>query len=218
VYVKNVGYPRIVKPNSKSQGRGVAKIYSEAELRIALTDIFEIDNIVLIQPFVQGTDYRIVVYKDKVMMAYARSPLTVTGDGVQTVRELLPAKNISLSLVEVRLKREYDLGLDSIPKSGQGLQLLDNANLSTGGAAIEVTDVINDSTKSLAVKAVRDMGLTFAGIDILTTSDIAKPMVEYVIVEINAMPGLEHYASMGETQLSRVESLYQYIVKDSLRV
>ncbi len=149
-------------------------------------------------------------------MAYARSPLTIVGDGAQTVRELISVRNISLPVVEVRLKREYNLTIDSIPASGQVVQLLDNANLSTGGTAEDVTERIHESTQKLAVAAVREMGLAFAGIDILTTGDIAKPMVEYVIVEINAMPGLEHYASMGEEQLQRVKSLYQEIVRDSV--
>jgi len=215
-YVNKVGYPRIVKPNSKSQGRGVAKVYSESELRMALTEIFLIDNIALIQPFIRGTDYRIVVYKDRVMMAYSRSPLTITGDGARTVRELLPIQNISLPVVEVRLKREYNFSLDSIPHVGQVVQLLDNANLSTGGTALEVTEILHKDTKELVVRAVHDLGLTFAGVDILTTDDITKPMLEYVIVEVNAMPGLEHYASLGTTQLIRVRSLYEEIVKDAV--
>lgn len=217
-YLHKAGYPRIVKPNSKSQGRGVAKVYSESELHTALTLIFLIDNIALIQPFVTGTDYRIVVYKDRVMMAYSRNPLTIIGDGIHTVRELLPIHAISPPTMEARLRREYDYTIDTIPKVGQTIQLLDNANLSTGGTAQDITDLISEDTKKLAVRLTRDMGLNFAGIDILTTDDITRPMIEYVIVEVNAMPGLEHFAALGELQLARVKMLYQKIVRDSLQI
>ncbi|MFA6006837.1 MAG: hypothetical protein WC764_03905 [Candidatus Paceibacterota bacterium] len=213
-YAEKVGYPRIVKPNSKGQGRGVAKVYSDEELKLALINIFAIDNIALIQPCVPGTDYRVVVYKDKVVAAYSRTPLIIFGDGIKSIRELLPAYDIPLPTIVSRIKREYNLTLDSIPKNGERLQLLDNANLSTGGQARDMTDTICDNAKELAIKAVKDLGLNLAGVDILTTDDIEKSMVEYVIVEVNSMPGMEHYSALGPDQLERTRRLYIDIVQD----
>jgi len=207
-------YPRIVKPNSKSQGRGVFKVHTPTELREAFQSIFMIDNIALVQPCIPGTDYRIVVYRDQIIAAYSRTAPHVAGDGVHTIAELITSPTIPWDTVTERLMRLHQLRPESILEAGRELTLLDNANLSTGGRAEDVTDKLHPSIRKLAVDIVHQMNLTFAGLDLLTTDTIHEPVVNYVIVEVNAMPGLEHYAALGPDAALRVRALYRRILND----
>ncbi|MBC1220616.1 cyanophycin synthetase, partial [Nostoc sp. UCD120] len=90
--------------------------------------------------------------------------------------------------------------------------LLDNANLSTGGEAVDFTESIHPDFQKLAVSITKDMQLRLAGVDILA-SDITSPIVDYTILEVNGAPSLSHYASFGEVQTKRVENLYLKILK-----
>jgi D-alanine-D-alanine ligase-like ATP-grasp enzyme len=108
--------------------------------------------------------------------------------------------------------KEMNLSKRSILKKDQKVFLLDNANLSTGGEAIDCTHEIHKSFRNLAVSATKDMGLRLCGVDILT-KDITLPCKEYVILELNAAPGLDNYASIGKEQRDRVDNLYLEILK-----
>ena len=105
------------------------------------------------------------------------------------------------------------MNLKSILDKGQAVFLLDNANLSTGGDAIDVTDKIHRDFQSLAVRITKDMGLRMCGVDLITSGDISKPLKEYVVIEINSAPGLDNYASIGNKQKERVDELYLRVLK-----
>jgi len=224
-YARALGYPVIVKPNNGSQGRGVTKAWNGRELARALRAIFARENVALVQRPVAGADYRIVVLDSAVVCAYRRTPLAVTGDGRATIRELLQRKHEAFAAsgrdttiprddfrIPLHLRRLH-LTLDSIPAAGMQIGLMDNANLSTGGEAVDVTARIHPTVRVMALALTRDMGLRYAGVDILTPAPIDTALADYVVLEINTAPGLDHYAQIGPAQQAVVEAMYTQILR-----
>ncbi len=224
-YAQQLHFPVIVKPNSGSQGRGVSLVHTRAEFYSAMRIIFKQDRVALVQQPVTGKDYRIVVLDNNIISAYERIPLSVVGDGCSTIIKLLKAKqkqfvatsrDTSIKLDDPRIKNKLErqkLSFASIPKKGDRIFLLDNANLSSGGDSIDVTEKLHRGFKKLAVKLTRDMGLRFCGVDLMVIGDISKEPGEYWILEINAAPGLDHYAKIGKAQVKVVEDLYLQVLK-----
>ncbi len=226
-YAKKVGYPLIVKPNSGSQGTNVALVHSEKDFVHALTTVFKHDKVALVQKPAPGRDYRIVVLDDEIISAYERIALNVTGDGTHTIAQLLQKKQRSFVLskrdtliksddprIRAKLKTQK-LRLSSRLQRGQTVFLLDNANLSTGGDAVDVTDSLHASFKKMAMRLTRDMGLRLCGVDIMT-ADITKPG-KFCVLEINAGPGLDHYVKTGPAQKKLVENMYRTVLKSLAR-
>jgi len=224
-YAESLGFPVILKPNNLSQGTLVTKVYNKREYYRAARKILRKTPVMLVQRFYGGHDYRIVVLDDEVISAYQRIPLFVVGDGKSSIRKLAAGKqrhyqkigrDTEIDLDDFRigqkLKRQR-LHLDSVPDRGAKVYLLDNANLSTGGDAVDVTQAIHPDFKCLAVNITKDMGLRMCGVDIITAADISLPMSDYVIIEINSAPGLDNYASMGAEQQDRVDELYLKVLK-----
>ena len=227
-YVEKLGYPVIVKPNSKSQGSGVCVVWNKKELISSLKSIFKGDNIAIVERYLPGLDYRIVVLDSEVISAYERIPLSVVGDGKNSILSLLKHKqgqfisslrDTRINFVDTRIKtklRRQGFSLKSVLKKGQQVFLLDNANLSTGGDSLDVTNVIHPGFLKIAINLTRDMGLRMAGVDIMVTKgDITKNPKEcrYYIIEINSAPGLDHYATTGQAQQKKVEDMYLKVFK-----
>jgi len=224
-YAQEIGFPLIVKPNSGSQGRGVARVGNEQEFLRAINVIFEMDRIALVQTLVPGKDYRFVVLDDRIISAYERIPLNVTGDGVHTILQLLENKQRYFNSIGRDTKIQSDdpriaetlalrrMILDSVLEKSQNVPLLSNANLSSGGDAVDVTDQVSEELKSLCVKLTADMGLRLCGVDLMLQEGIQGNVANYYILEINAAPGLDHYANIGEKQERVVEDLYLEILK-----
>lgn len=224
-YAKKLGFPVIVKPNGGSQGKGVVLAHSIKDVDRALSAIFKIDRVALIQKRVTGRDYRIVVLDEKIISAYERIPLNVIGDGRSSIKHLLEKKaqlfeklgrDTKLHLKDARIGhklREQGLSMRSVLSKGAQVFLLDNANLSSGGDSVDVTETIHPSYKKIAVQLVKDMGLRFSGVDIMTEGAIDKHARRYHILEINDTPGLDHYASSGKKQRKIVEDLYLQVLK-----
>ena len=225
-YALTLGFPVIVKPNSKSQGVGVQKVDNKEDFFTAIDAVFNIykDPVVLIQRPVIGQDYRILVLDNEVIAAYRRTPLCVIGDGHSTISDLLQKKQdefanagrdtrIRLNDIRIPTKlRKMALGLSSVPAHGQIIELLDNANLSTGGDAQDVTNIVNDGYIKMAVGLTADMGLRFSGVDIITPNPIDQPLSDYTVIEINAAPGVDYYVRIGYKQQQIVEDLYEKIL------
>ncbi|OGF20393.1 hypothetical protein A2Y83_02755 [Candidatus Falkowbacteria bacterium RBG_13_39_14] len=113
-----------------------------------------------------------------------------------------------------KLKRS-GLTVDSVPSLEERIFLLDNANLSTGGDSVDVTDIVHLEFSDLAVQLTRDMNLRLCGVDIMVDGSIIDPPVsgKHWVLEINAAPGLDHYVKMGEAQEKIVEGLYSEILR-----
>lgn len=228
VYAKKLGYPVITKPNSRSQGTGVTLAHNAQELRKALAFIFIEDKVAIVEEYRPGADYRIVVLDDKVISAYERQPLSVVGDGTSTIARLLKKKqsyfiavgrDTKLDFTDPRMLAKLQrqkLSLKSILPKGQKIVLLENANLSDGGDSVDVTETMHSGFRTLAISLAREMGLRMTGIDLMIEKgSIEKPPVKngYYFIEINATPGLDHYASTGKKQKKIVEDMYLEILK-----
>jgi D-alanine-D-alanine ligase-like ATP-grasp enzyme len=223
-YAKSLGFPVIVKPINLSQGKLVTKVYNKTEYYQVAKKILRINSGLIVEKFYLGKDYRIVVIDNEVMAAYQRLPLSVIGDGKSSVLELLHHKQDNflqsgrkkiIDFDDFRIKqklKKQNLNFNSIIPNGKIIYLLDNANLSSGGEAIDVTETIHPDFQKLALNVAKDMGLRLIGLDIIT-QDITRPMVDYVIIEVNGSPSLTHYASIGDIQIQRVEKLYLKILQ-----
>ena len=226
-YARRLGLPVIVKPNSRSQGRGVCKVHNRKEFMRAAAAVFRRDRVLLVQRFVDGHDHRIVVLDGDVISAYERLPLAVRGDGASTIRQLVQAKqrhfvasgrDTEIDLTDMRIPMHLarrGFSLDSVLEDGASTTLLDNRNLSTGGDAVDVTDEMHDGYKRFAADVTRDMGLRFCGVDVMVDGDIreAPRQGHHWIIEINAAPGLDHYAASGARQEAVVDALYLNVVE-----
>lgn len=224
-YAQKLGFPLVVKPNGGSHGQGVFLVQDKKQFYRAMRLIFKENRIVLVQPVVHGRDYRIVVLDKQVISAYERIPLSVVGDGSSTITQLLKKKqksfragsrDTSIKLDDVRIAhklRAQKLTLRSVPERGKCVQLLDNANLSSGGEALDVTKPMHRDFKKVAIKLTRDMGLRLSGVDIIVAGDIREKPKKYWILEINAAPGLDHYVKTGAAQQKIVENLYLKVLK-----
>ncbi len=220
VYAEQLGFPVIIKPNSGSQGTGVALVHTKEEFYKGMRTIFKRDKVALVQKLVPGKDYRLVVLDDMVISAYERVALSITGNGTSTIRELLTQKqsefnddlrDTHIKINDPRIANKLlrqDFSFDSVPQHGVQIFLLDNANLSTGGDSVDVTDVVHPDFKKIAIKLTKDMGLRLCGVDLMVNGDISKQPEEYWVLEINAAPGLDHYAKSGMKQEKIVEDLY----------
>lgn len=227
-YAKNLGYPLITKPNSQSQGSGVCLVWDSRELKRALIEIFKHDRVAIIERYLPGRDYRIVVLDGEIISAYERIPLSVVGDGKKSILQLLKVKqnlfiktnrdtriNFEDRRIKIKLRRQ-NLSFKSILPKGKKVFLLDNANLSTGGDAQDITHTIHPSFKKIAINITQDMGLRICGVDLMVTQGdiIQNPkQCSYFVIEINAAPGLDHYVTTGLKQKKIVEAMFLKVLK-----
>ncbi|MBI4093229.1 MAG: hypothetical protein HY420_04870 [Candidatus Kerfeldbacteria bacterium] len=175
----------------------------------------------------RGRDYRLVVLDDEVISAYERIPLNIVGDDKTSIQRLLQMKQrlfiaakrgtrikVDDPRIAEKLKRQ-GLALRSVPSLGERVFLLDNANLSSGGDAVDVTASVNIAFRQLAVRLTSDMNLRLCGVDLMVDGHISGPPVpgKYWVLEINAAPGLDHYAKTGKAQKRIVEELYLKVLR-----
>jgi cyanophycin synthetase len=202
-----LGVPVVVKPQDGNQGRGVAtNLTTREQILAAYQAAHHESDSVLVEKFAQGQDYRVLVVGGKVVAAARREPAHVIGDGQRTIRQLIDFVNSDprrgehhatvlskIKLDEVSLSVLADQGYtpESIPPSGKLVLIRRNANLSTGGTAIDVTEYVHPEVAARAIDAAKIVGLDIAGIDVVA-KDISRPLEEQggVIIEVNAAPGL----------------------------
>ena len=225
-YARSLGWPVIVKPNSGSQGVGVSRVATRVDFYRAARACLRLDDVMIVQRFVTGRDFRLVVLDDKVIQAYERLPLTVVGDGRATIRQLLARRErefrragrdtrldptdpeIALALSERRLS------LDSVLPRARAAVLRANANLSSGGEAVDARAGLHPGFAKVAVRMTREMGLRICGVDLLLRSgSLADAPTSYVVIEINARPGLDDFHTGGTAQQHRVDALHVLLLK-----
>ena len=206
-----IGLPVVVKPQDGNQGKGVTVNIMTREQLDAAYDAAAVHGEVMVEKFLPGFDFRLLVVGDKLIAAARRDPPQVIGNGTSTVRDLIDEQNLdprrgeghATSLTKIRLddialSRLESLGLtpDSIPTRGQRVVLRNNANLSTGGSATDVTDTVHPEVAARAVDAAQMVGLHICGVDMVCES-VQRPLEEQHggIVEVNAAPGLRMHIS-----------------------
>ncbi|MFZ4552653.1 MAG: cyanophycin synthetase [Aquabacterium sp.] len=211
VVAQEIGLPVVCKPQDGNQGKGVTvNIQSREQLDIAYKAAADIGQ-VMVEKYLPGNDFRLLVVGDKLVAAARRDPPHVIGDGVHTVRELVDQVNAdprrgtghATSLTKIRFDDIAIARLDmqglkpeSVPMQGQRVILRNNANLSTGGTATDVTDDVHPEVAARAVAAAQTIGLEICGVDVLAES-VHRPLEEQSggIVEVNAAPGLRMHLS-----------------------
>jgi cyanophycin synthetase len=202
-----IGLPVVVKPQYGNQGRGViTNLTTREQVLAAYAAAREEGSSVMVEKFARGGDYRILVVGDKMVAAARRESAHVIGNGRSTIRELVDEVNrdprrsddhatvltkIKLDPIALALIGEQGFSPDSVPPQGTRVLIRRNANLSTGGTAADVTDLVHPQVAARAVEAARMIGLDIAGVDIVAM-DVSCPLEEQggVIVEVNAGPGL----------------------------
>ena len=217
VAAQEIGLPVVVKPQFGSQGNGVSiNLLSEQQVLDAFDNANAFKCSVVTESFKEGADYRILVIGEKMIAASLREPAQVIGDGVSTIAQLVAAVNrdprraeshagvlspIPLDPISLAVLASQELDLGSIPDKGNKVLIRKNANLSTGGTAKDVTDLVHPQVATLAISAARQLGLDISGVDIIT-SDISKPLAETngAVVEVNAGPGLRMHLEPSEGQ------------------
>lgn len=206
-----IGLPVVLKPLDGNQGKGVTvNIVSRDHLEVAYRAAEEHGQ-VMVEKFLPGNDYRLLVVGKQMVAAARRDPPQVIGDGVATVRELVEQVNAdprrgeghATSLTKIRLDEiaiarlnVQGLTADSVPEKGRRVVLRNNANLSTGGTATDVTDDVHPEVAARAVAAAQMIGLHICGVDMVCES-VLKPLEEQNggVVEVNAAPGLRMHLS-----------------------
>ena len=206
-----VGLPVVVKPQDGNQGKGVSvNITDRAAFDAAYATAVRY-GVVLVEKFLPGHDYRLLVVGNKLVAAARREPPLVVGDGKHTVRQLVDQVNAdprrgtghSTSLTKIRFDdiaigrlREQGLEPESVPVKGRRVILRNNANLSTGGTATDVTDDVHPEVAARVIEAAQMVGLDICGVDVVCES-VMRPLEEQNggIVEVNAAPGLRMHIS-----------------------
>src|SRR5450830_1880994 len=207
-----IGLPVVIKPKDGNQGKGVTvNITTKEQMTAGFVAAAEFRDDIMVERYLPGNDFRLLVVGDKLVAAARRYPPQVIGDGASTVRQLVDRVNLdprrgnghSTSLTKIRFD---DIALaslaaqgyeaDSVPPRGKRVILRNNANLSTGGAATDVTDDVHPEVAARAVAAAHMVGLDICGVDLVCDS-VLKPIEEQGggVVEVNAAPGLRMHLS-----------------------
>lgn len=215
---ERIGYPVVVKPLNANHGRGISVGMEDAETVAAAFDLAQENNRdsrgVIIESFVQGLDHRMLVVNGALVAVSKRVPGHIVGDGKQTVEQLVeevnsdPRRGVGhekvLTRIELDAKAlehldELDYTIETVPPAGDVVFLRSTANLSTGGTAIDVTDIVHPDNRDMAVRAVKAIGLDIGGVDFLS-ADISRSYKENGagICEINAAPGFRMHVAPSE--------------------
>ncbi|PIC83965.1 bifunctional glutamate--cysteine ligase GshA/glutathione synthetase GshB [Sporosarcina sp. P1] len=222
--------PFVVKPKTTNYGIGISIFKDGAsyeDYKKAISLAFDEDSSVLVEEFLEGTEYRFFVLHDKVLAVMLRVPANVTGDGTHTIKELVEEKNrdplrgtdhrtplelIQLGELEVLMLKGQGYQLNSIPEDGEIVYLRENSNVSTGGDSIDVTDQVSEDYKKIAVDAVAALGAKISGIDLII-EDLDVPAANpgaYGIIEANFNPSMymHIYPYKGKTRRVTTDILH----------
>src|SRR2546427_2430676 len=212
-----IGYPVVTKPLDGNHGRGVSlDLRSDEDVRRGFDRAIEQtrSGVVVVESFIQGNDYRVLVIDGHMVAVAQRVPAHVIGDGEHTVRELVDITNrdsrrgighekvltrIKVDSAAEELVRRQGFDLEAVPPKGTFVKLAATGNMSTGGISIDRTWEADHDNVEIAEEAARVVGLDVAGIDFLTP-DISQPVRETggAIVEVNAAPGFRMHTHPTE--------------------
>ncbi len=215
-----LGFPVVTKPYNGNHGRGISiRLMSDEEVAKGFVTAREHSRSVIVETFLEGDDHRLLVVNGELIAATRRTPGHVVGDGKHTVAQLVeivnqdPRRGVGHEKVLTRLEIDAqaqmmlaraDLTAESVPEPGRVVYLRSTANLSTGGTATDVTDVIHPDNRDMAVRAVKAIGLDVGGVDFLS-KDITLSYREIGggICEINAAPGFRMHVAPSEGTAAR---------------
>lgn len=212
---ERIGYPVVTKPYNGNHGRGVSiALTTPEEVTAGFLRAQEISRSVIVESYITGHDHRMLVVNGELVAVSKREPGKVTGDGVRTIEQLVaevntdPRRGIGHEKVLTQIEiDEQAIGLldklgytaQSVPRAGEDVYLRLTANLSTGGTASDMTDVVSPDNAEMAVRAIQAIGLDVGGVDFLTP-DITQSYKDIggAICEVNAAPGFRMHMAPSE--------------------
>jgi cyanophycin synthetase len=213
--IDKIGYPIVLKPVNGNHGKGATtNIKTWEDAVIALEAAQHYGRAVICEKFITGRDFRCLVINYKFVAAALRTPAAVIGDGKSSVQELIdkvnadPRRGYGHEKVLTSIKVDHftndmlvkkELTLESVLPKGEELWLKPTANLSTGGTATDVTDIVHPSNVFLCERIARIIGLDICGIDIMAP-DLSIPIQENggAVLEVNAAPGFRMHLEPTE--------------------
>ncbi|MFD1256327.1 cyanophycin synthetase [Mucilaginibacter terrae] len=230
--IRTVGFPLVFKPLDGNHGRGATiNVKTEEEAVSAFEHAAKVSRRVIVEKFVTGYDFRVLVIDNKMVAAALRVPANVKGNGVSTIQQLIDQENtdprrgyghenvltnISVDRDTLDLLNKLDYTLQTVPAAEEIVYLKSTANLSTGGTSIDVTDQVHPENVFICERISRIIGLDICGIDIMA-DNLTEPLTENggVILEVNAAPGFRMHIAPSEglprnVAGSVVDMLYPY--------
>ena len=213
--IKSIGYPIVLKPLDGNHGKGASiNVTSWEDAVLGLEYAQKYSRRVIVERFITGFDFRVLVIDNKIVAAAQRVPAHVVGDGINSIEELIEIVNadprrgyghenvlteIDIDRDSLELLEKRNLTVKSIPEKGDVVYLKSTANLSTGGTSIDVTDMMHPENIFMAERISRIIGLDICGIDIMA-SNLTQSLKENggVILEVNAAPGFRMHLAPSE--------------------
>ena len=211
----------VVKPNFTNYGKGITVFTghpSEENFEKALDIAFSHSSEVIVEEYIPGDDYRFLVIGNVVQAVSKRMPAYVVGDGVRPIRDLVieksndplrgpgharPLSFIGMGAEEALHLEIHGMSFMTVPQKGEIVTLRQNSNVSTGGDAIDCTDIVHPTYREIALKAAAAVGAVFCGVDIIS-EDITRPAEDsiYAVTELNFNPSIKiHcYPSAGQSR------------------
>ena len=217
----DIGYPVVVKPLVGNHGRGITvNVTNEEELSIAFEISTGIYNTCLVEKFIKGFDFRVLVIDGKFVAAALREPAFVIGNGYDTIQELINKVNqdpergdghekvltkISIDDGTRRALDLQELKLTDVLAKGKKIYVKETANLSTGGTALDVTDSVHPLNRLMAERIARSINLNIMGIDIVAQS-LATPLELGTsgVLEVNAAPGFRMHLNPSDGEARNI--------------
>ena len=212
---KRIGFPVVLKPYNGNHGRAISiHLTTDEQVATAFALAQEVSRSVIVESFVTGDDHRLLVVDGVLVAATRRTPAHVVGDGRSTIADLVtevnrdPRRGIGHEKVLTRLELDAKAveflaanghSPSTVPAAGERVYLCATGNLSTGGTATDVTDIIHPDNAEMAVRAIKAVGLDVGGVDFLS-ADISESYKSHGggICEVNAAPGFRMHSAPSE--------------------
>ena len=215
VVIKKIGYPIVLKPLDGNHGKGASINVQNWEDAVAgLAYAKNYSRRIIVEKFITGFDFRVLVIDNKLVAAAKREPAHVKGDGKNTIQQLIEITNqdpkrgyghenvltqIDVDRDTTDLLEKLNYTLQTIPKAGETVYLKSTANLSTGGTSVDVTDMMHPENIFICERISRVIGLDICGVDIMA-ENLTQPLKENggCILEVNAAPGFRMHLAPSE--------------------
>jgi cyanophycin synthetase len=213
--IKKIGYPIVIKPLDGNHGKGASiNVTNWEDAKSGLAFAKEYSRRVIVEKFITGFDFRVLVIDNKLVAAAKRVPAHVVGNGKDTIQQLIDTTNLDPRrgyghenvLTEITVDRDtldllekLNYTLETVAKTGEIVYLKSTANLSTGGTSVDVTDMMHPENIFLAERISRVIGLDVCGVDIMA-ENLTQPLKENggCILEVNAAPGFRMHLAPSE--------------------
>ena len=215
ITIKKIGFPIVIKPLDGNHGKGASiNVTNIEDAKAGLEHAKKYSRRVIVEKFITGFDFRVLVIDNKIVAAAQRVPAHVVGDAKHSIQELIDITNLDPRrgyghenvLTEITVDRDTldllaknNMSLESIPSKDEIIYLKSTANLSTGGTSIDVTDMMHPENIFLCERISRVIGLDVCGIDIMA-ENLTQSLKENggVILEVNAAPGFRMHLAPSE--------------------